>query len=326
MKTALLDPALLIPAAVFVGILLVGVALAAFLRYSRERRDVVSRIRTSTISAFEPASGSAEGGSTSGGAGLPRFFSSVLAPIGKMFSPKAKEEVSGLRKKFLRAGYRGEHLIPVYYGAKIACTVLMVGAYYLLNTFVLRNTNLTQILVLTIMTALAGYFMPSLWLALKKKHRKEKVFEGLPDALDLMVVCVEAGMGLDAAIHRVAEEIEIENKVVGEEFKLVGLELRAGKMRSEALRNLSMRCDQEDVSSLVALLVQTDKFGTSVAQALKVHSDSMRTKRFQRAEEQAAKIPVKLVFPLILFIFPALFVVIVGPAVITIYRNLLSQF
>jgi tight adherence protein C len=323
---SIIDPLFLIPAAVFLGVVLVGVALAAFAKYYRERREIVSKIQTSTNSAFEPASASTGGGSTSGGAGIAGFFSSIFAPIGKKFSPKAEKEVSGLNKKFLRAGYRGEHLISVYYGAKIVCTVLMVGAYYLLNTFVLKNTNLTHILVLALLAALAGYLLPSFFLTLKKMHRKEKVFEGLPDALDLMVVCVEAGMGLDAAIHRVAEEIEIENGVVGQEFKLVGLELRAGKIRREALRNLAMRCDQEDVSSLVALLVQTDKFGTSVAQALKVHSDSMRTKRFQRAEEQAAKIPVKLVFPLILFIFPALFVVIVGPAVITIYRNLLSQF
>jgi len=322
MMAVILDPVFLIPAAVFVGIVLAGLALAVFARYYRERREIVSKIQTST--AFEPAFERLESESASDKTGFSRFLGSVFAPIGKRFSPKASEDVSGLRKKFLRAGYRGEHLIPTYYGAKIVCTALLAGGYYLLNLFVIKNTNLTHVFALAIAAALAGYYVPSLWLTLKKRHRKEKVFEGLPDALDLMVVCVEAGMGLDAAIHRVAEEIEMENKVVGEEFKMVGLELRAGMMRRDALRNLAMRCDQEDVSSLVALLVQTDKFGTSVAQALKVHSDSMRTKRFQRAEELAAKIPVKLVFPLILFIFPALFVVIVGPAFITIYRNLLS--
>jgi tight adherence protein C len=149
------------------------------------------------------------------------------------------------------------------------------------------------------------------------------MLEGFPDALDLMVVCVEAGMGLDAAINRVGEEMKLRNAVVSEEFRLMGLELRAGKLRRDALRNLGIRTGLDDVKSLMTLLIQTDKFGTSVAQALRVHSDSMRTKRYQKAEEIAAKLPVKLVFPLILFIFPSLFVVIIGPAVIRIFRVLL---
>jgi tight adherence protein C len=314
------DPLFLIPAAVFVGIMLVGMGLAALAGFRRDRQEIVGKIQKGSIAGDDTDILSAD--EEKGGPG--KALKSFLAFFGRKFGSRDKDEISALRKKFLQAGYRGEHLIPLYYGSKIVCTGLMIGAYYLLTIFVLRPMNLVYSLALAVLAGLAGYAIPSFWLKLKKLHRQEKVFEGLPDALDLMVVCVEAGMGLDAAIHRVASEIEIENKVVGEEFKVVGLELRAGKLRSDALRNLSMRCDQEDVSSLVALLIQTDKFGTSVAQALKVHADSMRVKRFQRAEELAAKIPVKLVFPLILFIFPALFVVIVGPAFITIYRNLFS--
>jgi tight adherence protein C len=138
-----------------------------------------------------------------------------------------------------------------------------------------------------------------------------------------MVVCVEAGMGLDAAINRVGEEMKLRNEVVSEEFRLMGLELRAGKLRRDALRNLGIRTGLDEVKSLMTLLVQTDKFGTSVAQALRVHSDSMRTRRYQKAEEMAAKLPVKLIFPLILFILPSLFVVVVGPAVIRLFRILL---
>jgi tight adherence protein C len=155
--------------------------------------------------------------------------------------------------------------------------------------------------------------------------RQEKILVGFPDALDLMVVCVEAGLGLDAAINRVGEEMKVSNALLSEEFRLLGLELRAGKTRRDALKNLGLRTGLEEVKSLMTLLIQTDKFGTSIAQALRVHSDSMRTKRYQRAEEMAAKLPVKLVFPLILFIFPALFVVIVGPAVIKIFRVLLPS-
>jgi len=177
-------------------------------------------------------------------------------------------------------------------------------------------------MLLSVTLALIGFYLPNLWLRLKIARRKEKIIKGFPDALDLMVVCVEAGVGLDAAIYRVGEEMKLSNKVLSEEFKLLSLELRAGKQRGEALRNLALRTDLEDVNSLMTLLIQTEKFGTSIAQALRVYSDSMRTKRYQRAEEMAAKLPVKLVFPLVFFIFPSLFIVILGPAAIRIVRIL----
>jgi tight adherence protein C len=322
----LLNPEYLIPAAVFLGIVLMSLALILFFRFLGERRKVVSKIKTSTSPGMSPrsmSSGEMPVGSQKSAIG--RFFTAVFFPIGKKVAPKSEQETSALRKSFLQAGYRGEYLIPVYFGAKIVGTALMVGGYFLLNRYLLKQTEINYIVGGTILTALVGYSLPTFWLSLRTRHRKEKIFEGLPDALDLMVVLVEAGLGLDAAIHRVSEEIALDNKVVSDEFKQVGLELRAGMMRRDALRNLAMRCDHEDVSSLVALLIQTDKFGTSVAQALRVHADAMRTKRFQRAEEMAAKIPVKLTFPLILFIFPSLFVVIVGPAAISIYRNLFSR-
>ena len=170
------------------------------------------------------------------------------------------------------------------------------------------------------MLALLGFYLPDIYLKLKIRRRKDKIVKGFPDALDLLVVCVEAGMGLDAAINRVAEEIRLSSQVISDEFKILNLELRAGKSRIEALRNLGVRTDVEEVRSFATLLVQTDRFGTSVAQALRVHSDSMRIRRYQKAEELAAKLPVKLMFPLIFFIFPAIFVVVVGPAAIQIYH------
>jgi len=176
--------------------------------------------------------------------------------------------------------------------------------------------------LLTVLAALIGFYLPVLWLRIRIARRKEEILRGFPDALDLLVVCVEAGVGLDAAINRVGEEMRLSNKVLSEEFRLLSLELRAGKLRRDALRNFALRTDLEDVSSFVTLLIQTDRFGTSVAQAVRVQSDFMRNRRHQRAEEMAAKLPVKLVFPLILFIFPSLFVVILGPAVIRIFRVL----
>jgi tight adherence protein C len=147
--------------------------------------------------------------------------------------------------------------------------------------------------------------------------------EGFPDALDLLVVCVEAGMGLDAAIKRVGEEMKLSNKILSDELNLLNLEFRAGKPRQSALRNLAIRTGLEEMSNFVTLLIQTDRFGTSVARALRVHSESMRTRRYQKAEETATKLPVKLVFPLILFILPTLFITILGPAAIKIIRVLI---
>jgi len=184
----------------------------------------------------------------------------------------------------------------------------------------------SQFILVSAILLVVGFYLPNLFLLVKISGRKEKIQKGLPDALDLMVVCVEAGTGLDAAIQRVGEEMKMTNSVLSDEFRLMGMELRAGKQRQEALRNLAMRTDLDDVRSLTTLLIQTDKFGTSLGQALRVHSDSMRTKRFQRAEEIAGKLPVKLIFPLVLFIFPAMLVVVLGPAAIRVYRVLIPVF
>ncbi len=168
-----------------------------------------------------------------------------------------------------------------------------------------------------------GTLLPMLWLRHAVTQRKEKIQDAFPDALDLMVVCVEAGLGLDAAISRVSSEIQFAHRELAEEFHLVSLELRTGLSRAEALKNLRRRIDLEEVSSLVALLVQTEKFGTSIGQSLRVHSDSMRVNRQLRAEEIAAKLPVKLLFPLVFFIFPSLFVVVIGPGAVKIARVLM---
>jgi tight adherence protein C len=169
----------------------------------------------------------------------------------------------------------------------------------------------------------AGYYGPQMWLRNMITKRKERLVNGFPDALDLMVVCVEAGLGLDQAMNRVGNEVKQGHPDLGEEFILLNLELRAGLSREQALRNLVNRTDLEDIRSLVALLIQTDRFGTSIGLALRVHSDSMRLKRRLKAEEKGAMLPVKLMIPLILFIFPALMVVIIGPGVINLMRNLL---
>jgi len=159
-----------------------------------------------------------------------------------------------------------------------------------------------------------GFYLPHLWLYIQVQNRQQKFVEGFPDALDLLVVCVEAGLALDSAIRRVGDEIALAHPVLSEELQYLSLQLRTGLTREMALRQLSQRMNVEDVRSLTSLIIQTDRFGTSIAQALRVHSDSMRKKRFHRAEEKAAKLPAKLVLPLMFFIFPVLFLVILGPA------------
>lgn len=248
---------------------------------------------------------------------------SVTKSIGEKLKPKNEDELSHLRITFLKAGYRRENAPIIFFGLKGLLAIGLVLIFFLIKTFFLKTMTSLNLTLFSLSFALIGFYLPNLWLRIRIDRRKEQILKGFPDALDLMVVCVEAGTGLDAAINRIGEEMKLSNKVLSEEFKLLSLELRAGKSRRDALRNLALRTDLEDVNSLVTLLIQTEKFGTNVGQALRVHSDSMRTKRYQKAEEIAAKLPVKLVFPLIIFIFPALFVVVVGPAAIKIFKILL---
>ncbi len=246
-----------------------------------------------------------------------------LGTLGGATKPKDEEEFSHVRKTLTKAGYRHNEAPIILYGVKLCGAILLPILFALVRIFVLTTLPSVQTMGLFVLSALVGFYLPDLLVQLKIKRRKQKILNGFPDALDLMVVCVEAGLGLDAAIVRVGEELRLNNNVLSEEFQLLNLGLRAGQSRQNALRNLANRTDLEDVNNLVTLLIQTDRFGTGIAQTLRVYSDSMRTKRHQRAEELAAKLPVKLLFPLIFFIFPSLFVVILGPAVIKIFRVLL---
>lgn len=247
----------------------------------------------------------------------------LLTRLGEANKPSKEADVSTIREALVTAGYRHPQAPVLFMGAKLLSGILALGIVILLPVSLLGFPTAATQLVMYVGAASAGYVFPMLWLRYAISQRKEKIQDAFPDALDLMVVCVEAGLGLDAAISRVSSEIRFAHRELAEEFHLVSLELRTGLSRAEALKNLSRRIDLEEVSSLVALLVQTDKFGTSIGQSLRVHSDSMRVNRQLRAEELAAKIPVKILFPLVCFIFPSVFVVIVGPAAIKIARTLL---
>ena len=227
---------------------------------------------------------------------------------------------SPLRQQLIHAGYRESSAVAIYWGAKLALTVGLGAIGFLVAQTVTGDS--VRALLAGGWGAGLGWVGPSLRVRSRARARQKDIQRALADALDLMVVCVEAGLALNQALVRVADEIRHVSTVTSDELTLVNLEIRAGVPRDEALRNLGDRTGVADLQSLVAMLIQTDRFGTSVAQALRVHSDTMRTKRRQRAEEAAAKTTIKLVFPLAFCIFPALFVVILGPALISIYRTL----
>ena len=232
----------------------------------------------------------------------------TLKRLGNM-APRSEKEMGKLQQRLIVAGFRNSEAIVVFFGIRIG---VALTAFALLATPVIRQPNL----FVALSVCMVGYVVPGMVLARLAKRRQHRIRLGLPDALDLLVVGVEAGLGLDQAIQRVGHELAFAHPDLCSELRLINLEMRAGTARAEALHNLAERTGVDDVQSLVAMLVQTDKFGTSVSQSLRVHSETVRTKRRQRAEEAAAKTGVKLVFPLVFCIFPSIWVVTIGPAAI----------
>jgi len=224
-------------------------------------------------------------------------------------APKSPKEMGSLRLRLVQAGYRRDEALTIFFGIRVMAALAL---FVFLSTSIIARPNLLMALA----GLGAGYVLPGMALARMAKRRAHRIRLALADALDLLVVSVEAGLGLDQAMSRVGSELAFAYPELSDELRLVNLELRAGKARGEALRNLADRTGVDDLSSLVTMLIQTDKFGTSVAQSLRVYSETLRTKRRQRAEEAAAKTGVKMVFPLVFCIFPAIWVVTIGPAAI----------
>jgi len=238
----------------------------------------------------------------------------ALDPLSKAI-PLSASDVSRTRRWLIQAGYRDPRHLTIYVGSRLACAFAAL-------VLVLATSGLNSPVLLVSVTAF-GFFLPRFALKRKIQGRQQRIKLGLPDALDLTVICVEAGLALDQAMMRVGQDLHHAHPELSDEFHLVNLEMRAGKPRAEALRNLVERTGVDDIRSLVGTLIQTDRFGTSVAQALRVHSDSLRTERRQRAEEQAAKTTIKMVIPLVLFVLPSIIFVTLGPAVIQLIRTLM---
>ena len=251
---------------------------------------------------------------------MSKMLEKATPALSKPMQSNDEEEIGKTKDKLMQAGFRGENAVQMFNALRM---LGLFGGFFLGGGAVVLTRGLdADSLIWAGGIACLCVFLPSIVVYIITKGRQDNIFYGLPDALDLMVVCVEAGLGLDQAMRKVSEEMKKTYHVIAEEFSLCNLQLQMGRARNDVLHDLGARTGVDDLKALAAILIQADKFGSSVAQALRVQSDSMRTRRRQLAEEKAAKTAVKLIFPLVLFIFPAIFIVLVGPAAITMINEL----
>jgi len=234
--------------------------------------------------------------------------------------PRSQAEIGVVQQRLIRAGLRSDNAVKTFYGAKVITPIVLIlvawltGAYHFGPLFIFA------------LAIGGGFLAPDFWLGRKIAKRQAEIKKGLPDVLDLLVICVEAGLSLDQATARTAQELEKAQPALSDELGIVALEQRAGRARTDAWKHLAERTDVDVIRNLVSMLVQAEQFGTSIGKTLRVHSDTLRTKRVQEIEEKAAKLSVKLLFPLVLFIFPSLFLVVLGPAVLVMADSFKSLF
>lgn len=301
---------MLLPILVFLAVSLAVGALLLWLMPSRSQQ----RLQAVT---GEPVNDQVGGGWT-------ETIVKLVGPLASLSTPDENWDRSALRLRFLHAGLRNPDVRLMYFGLKTALPLLFAGVAF----FTLRAGGTAQglpLLFVVLTSALVGIYLPNVALFMKVRSRQREVFENFPDAADLMLVCVEAGLGLDAALVRVTDEIKRKSIALAEELHLTNLEMRAGASRETALRNLAMRTGVEETLTFATMLAQADRFGTSLGDSLRVFSDDLRHKRQMRAEERAAKIPTKMLLPLVLCIFPSVIAVVLGPAVITIIREMIPM-
>jgi tight adherence protein C len=292
--------------------LMIGITGVGYRRYYKPARAYKAQLGTPVITAGDRVV--ADGDEPQGSSVV-----SVLKNLGT-FVPSSEFDQGIVKTDLIQAGFRSENAVPVFYGLKIVATLALLGLALMLQSKMPENPVMRMVLLVS--GAGAGWVLPGFFLEKKVKKRHETLRLSLPDALDLMVVTVEAGLGLDQAIQHVARELQISHPVLSEELSLVTLEMRAGKRRAEALKNLSERTGEPELRKLVAILVQNDRFGTSMGESLRTHSDFLRSRRRQEAEERAGKVGVKLVFPIFFFILPSMLVVSAGPGLLQIFKYL----
>lgn len=309
-------PALIISCIVFGITLFLILTSISLIKSVHERQKMIAILKSeqASIAAEESVHG------LSLVATLQRRFTILLKRFGTYTKPKREEDLSRVEKLFVRAGFRKRSAVIIFFGVKTLLAIVLPLFYLAILIIFDLPIHLLLSAFLFVLSAALGCYLPEGWLQFSLRKRQGKILESFPDALDLLVICVESGMSLDAAINRVGDEIKLSSPDVSDELRLLALELRAGKSRRDALKNFGARSGLEDVNYLATLLIQTDRLGTSLAQALRVHADSLRVKRYQGAEEKAAKLPVKMMLPLVCCIFPSLFLVVLGPPVLQVIR------
>lgn len=311
-----MDIAQLLPWAIFGGITcaILG-AMSFFTSKSSRASERLDELRDPTLRNKKSEA------DRTGGMGA--MLEKAAPKLSKALQPKTELEASALKVRMANAGFNSPNAAQIFLALKVALALggAMIGAAYGITSFGMTQNSLTAI----VLTGGLAFYVPDIAMWLMVRSRKEKIFLSLPDALDLLVVCVEAGLGLDAGMRRVSEELEDSAPEVCAEMQMCNMQLQMGRPRREVLHDLGVRTGVDDMKSLAAILIQADKFGSSIAQALRVQSDSMRIKRSQMAEEKAQQTAVKMIFPLVLFIFPGIFVVLVGPAAIMLINGLLTD-
>jgi tight adherence protein C len=285
-------------------------------RNSRAQERLARMSRPASLVDIDNAASGAKEGRMQG-------ITEAARALSKPLMPQTELEQSALKLRLANAGFRSDSAMAVYLGLRFACTMLfgLIALSVFVPQYGLTLGGLKWVVGLTGF----GFYLPSIILWWLRRSRQLAIFLSLPDALDLLVVCVESGLGLDAAMRKVCDEMKTHAKIISEEFALCNFQMQVGRPRREVLHDLGVRTGVDDLRSLAAILIQADRFGSSIAQALRVQSDSMRTRRRQLAEEKAAKTAVQLIFPLVLFIFPGIFVVLVGPAAIKIMETLFNK-
>jgi tight adherence protein C len=293
--------------------LLLGLALHHVL--AARRNAVRERLRRA-VAAAPPVAAPAAARSDN-----QSLWHAALAPFARIARPTNQAELGRLRARLAHAGLRHERALVNFLGAKVILALALGAAVLWLNAA--RATGIPSAPLVTILMTCVGLYLPNLWLAGRVTERQIAIDHGLPDTLDLLVTCVEAGLGLDAAINRVADEVQLSAPLLSRELAQCALEMRAGVDRGEAFRRLAERTGVEELRNLSAIVVQTQIFGTSIAKSLRIQAEAMRVRRMQRAEERAAMVGVKMTLPLVFCILPALFAVLMGPAAVNIIRILL---
>lgn len=312
--------------AALAGMVFVIAAAAAVRSMLSGRNEVVERLERGKgggLDDFDVAGALAasDGGRQGQRGDMTRTVARLLRPFAFLAKPTKSEELSRAKLNLTRAGYRGENALEIFLGLKLFLAPLFTIAFLEVNTQLPSPLEFPVDIVVAIWICGVTFFAPNLWLNSKIKERQRGIERALPDAMDLLVTCVEAGLGLDAAMARVSQEMGLSSPLLADELNQTFLEVQAGVPRADSFRRLAERTGVEDLRSLSAMLIQTDIFGTSVARALRVHSEGMRIKRMQRAEEKAAMVSVKMTIPLVLCILPSLIAVVMGPAIVMISKS-----